>query len=126
MATTLERKLLLYSFVAFYAFAGIMHFITPEVYLEVIPDWLGNKILLNYAAGAVEIAVAVLALMRNTRKFAGLLTIAMLAAFIISHVYFIQIGSCAGDMCIPEWIGYFRLIVIHPLLMYWAWKISKL
>jgi uncharacterized membrane protein len=115
MATTLERKLLLYSFVAFYAFAGIMHFITPEVYLEVIPDWLGNKILLNYAAGAVEIAVAVLALMRNTRKFAGLLTIAMLAAFIISHVYFIQIGSCAGDMCIPEWIGYFR-----------AWKISKL
>jgi hypothetical protein len=29
-------------------------------------------------------------------------------------------------MCIPEWIGYFRLIVIHPLLMYWAWKISKL
>ncbi|OUS18641.1 hypothetical protein A9Q93_03615 [Nonlabens dokdonensis] len=126
MATTLKRKLLLYSFVAFYAFAGIMHFITPEVYLKVIPDWLGNKILLNYAAGAVEIAVAVLALIRTTRKFAGYLAIAMLAAFIISHVYFIQIGSCAGDLCIPEWIGYFRLILIHPLLIYWAWKISKL
>jgi uncharacterized membrane protein len=126
MATTLKRKLLLYSFVAFYAFAGIMHFITPEVYLEVIPDWLGNKTLLNYAAGAVEIAVALLALFRSTRKFAGYLAIAMLAAFIISHVYFIQIGSCEGDMCIPEWIGYFRIIIIHPLLLYWAWKISKL
>ncbi|AGC78311.1 putative membrane protein [Nonlabens dokdonensis] len=126
MATTLKRKLLLYSFVAFYAFAGIMHFITPEVYLKVIPDWLGNKTLLNYAAGAVEIAVALLALFPATRKFAGYLAIAMLAAFIISHVYFIQLGSCAGDLCIPEWIGYFRLIVIHPLLMYWAWKISKL
>ncbi|MEN8816389.1 MAG: hypothetical protein ABF274_05895 [Nonlabens sp.] len=126
MATTLKRKLLLYSFVAFYAFAGIMHFITPEVYLEVIPDWLGNKVVLNYAAGAVEIGVALLALFRPTRKFSGLLTIAMLVAFIISHVYFIQIGSCAGVMCIPEWVGYFRLIVIHPLLLYWAWKISKL
>lgn len=126
MAITIKRKLLFYSFVAFYAFAGIMHFITPEVYLEVIPDWLGNKVILNYAAGAVEIAVALLALFPATRKLAGLITVAMLLAFIISHVYFIQIGSCAGEMCIPEWIGYFRLIVIHPLLLYWAWKISKL
>lgn len=126
MATTIKIKLLLYSFVVFYAFAGIMHFIKPEVYLQVIPDWLGNKVILNYAAGAVEIGVALLALFRSTRTFAGLLTIAMLLAFIISHVYFIQIGSCAGELCIPEWIGYFRLIVIHPLLMYWAWKISKL
>ncbi len=126
MATTIKRKLLLYSFVVFYAFAGIMHFITPEVYLEVRPDWLGNKEVLNYAAGSVEITVATLALFQSTRKYAGYLTIVMLAAFIISHVYFIQVGSCAGDLCIPEWIGYFRLIVIHPLLMYWAWKISKL
>lgn len=122
----MKRKLLLYSFIAFYAFAGIMHFIQPSVYMEVIPDWLGNKEVLNYAAGVVEIAVALLALFNFTRKFAGYLAIAMLAAFIISHIYFIQIGSCAGDLCIPEWIGYFRLIVIHPLLMYWAWKISKL
>lgn len=122
----MKRKLLLYSFIAFYAFAGIMHFIQPSVYMEVIPDWLGNKEVLNYAAGVVEIAVALLALFNFTRKFAGYLAITMLAAFIISHIYFIQIGSCAGDLCIPEWIGYFRLIVIHPLLMYWAWKISKL
>lgn len=122
----MKNKLLLYSFIVFYAFAGIMHFVTPDIYLEVIPDWLGNKELINYVAGAVEILIALLALFNKTRRIAGYLTIAMLIAFIISHVYFIQIGSCAGELCIPEWIGYFRLIVIHPLLIYWALKISKI
>lgn len=120
----MKKKLLLYSFIGFYAFAGVMHFIQPDIYLEVIPDWLGNASLLNYIAGAVELSIAVMACFKLTRKLASYTTIAMLLAFVISHAYFIQIGSCAGDLCIPAWIGWIRLIIIHPLLILWAWKIK--
>ncbi len=119
------QKLSIITFSIFYGFAGIMHFITPETYIEVIPSWLGNTSLLNATAGAVEILIAGLALFNATRRWAGMIAIVMLCAFIISHVYFIQIGSCAGDVCIAPWISWVRLILIHPLLIYWAFRISK-
>lgn len=119
------KKALLYFFILFYGFAGLMHFIQPDIYLEVIPDWLGNKVLFNYLAGAIEIGVAVLACFKKTRKTASYLTIVILLVFIISHIYFIQLGSCAGAICIPAWISWLRLIIVHPLLIWWAWKIRK-
>jgi uncharacterized membrane protein len=112
-------------FVIFYAVAGAMHFISPNIYLKVIPDWLGDKSIINYLSGAVEILVSFLALFNQTRKIAGYLAIAMLVGFTISHVYFIQIGSCAGELCIPKWIAWVRLVLIHPLLIYWAYSVSK-
>jgi len=126
MATQIIPKLSLFTFIAVYLVAGIMHFMKPNIYLEVIPDWLGNKLLINYIAGAAELTVATMAVFYKTRKMAGYLTIAMLLAFIISHIYFLLNGSCAGDLCIPSWIGWLRLIVIHPILIYWAYKITKI
>jgi uncharacterized membrane protein len=122
----MKKKVFLYSFVILYAVAGVMHFITPEIYLEVIPDWLGNQLYINYAAGTVELGIALMALFPKTRKAAGMITIAMLLTFSISHVYFLQNGSCAGEFCIPSWIGWLRLLLIHPLLIFWAWKIVRL
>jgi uncharacterized membrane protein len=122
----MKKKVFLYSFVILYAVAGVMHFITPEIYLEVIPDWLGNQLYVNYAAGTVELGIALMALFPKTRKAAGMITIAMLLTFSISHVYFLQNGSCAGEFCIPSWIGWLRLLLIHPLLIFWAWKIARL
>lgn len=122
----MKSQLLLYSFIALYAIGGVMHFIVPQPYLDVIPDWLGDKMVINYLAGAVELLVALLAIFSKTRKLAGIITIFMLAAFTISHVYFIKNSSCISSFCIPQWIGWVRLIIIHPILIYWAWKISRL
>ena len=119
------KKISIIAFVVFYALAGINHFINPEVYEELIPKWLGNVSTVNTLAGVVELLVAALAIFPKTRKIAGFITIAMLSAFTISHVYFIQLGHCAGDMCLSAWLGWTRLIVIHPLLIYWAYRVSK-
>ncbi|MEO9507657.1 MAG: hypothetical protein ABJN73_04130 [Nonlabens ulvanivorans] len=120
------HKLLLYSFIFLYGIAGILHFVQPDLYLEVIPEWLGNKVIINYLAGAMELLVAILAYSKNTRVVAVYITIAMLLAFTISHVYFIQQGSCAGTFCIAPWIAWVRLLIIHPLLIWWAWSIRKI
>lgn len=125
MAIKLKKILSVYLFSAFYGFAGIMHFVVPSIYVTVIPEELGDPLLLNYAAGIVELAVAGLAAVYKTRKLAGFTAIGMLVVFIISHLYFIQLEGCAGDICLPTWVGWFRLIVIHPLLIYWAWSITR-
>jgi hypothetical protein len=50
----------------------------------------------------------------------------MLISFIPAHIYFIQIGSCVeGGMCVSEWIGWARLLIIHPLLIWWALSVTS-
>jgi uncharacterized membrane protein len=112
----------LYLMAGFYLFGGINHFRTPEFYLPLIPDYLPTPDLLNLLAGIAEIVLAIGLLIPNTRKWAAWGVIAMLLAFIPSHVYFIQLGSCIPDvLCAAEWMGWVRLLLIHPLLIAWAW-----
>lgn len=120
------HKLLLYTFIILYAVAGILHFLQPDLYLEVIPEWLGDASIINGLAGAIEILVALLACFKATRSTASYITIAMVLAFTMSHIYIIQQGSCAGTFCIASWIAWMRLLVIHPLLIWWAWSIKNI
>ncbi|MHA7131429.1 DoxX family protein [Algoriphagus namhaensis] len=120
------RTGLLYIMAFFYLVAGVNHFIKPEFYLPLIPDYMPDAALLNIISGVAEILGAIGLLIPATRKLAAWGIILMLVAFVPSHVYFIQIGSCVPDvLCVDEWIGWVRLIVIHPVLIYWAWIYTK-
>ena len=106
----------------FYFVAGLNHFLDPNFYLSLIPKYLGDPIFINHVAGVVEIAFAIGLRFSKTRRLAIYGIILMLIAFIPSHMYFIQIGGCVeGSLCVPVWVGWFRLLIIHPLLIYWAW-----
>lgn len=110
-----------------YIIAGLNHFIQPEIYYPLIPPYLGDPSLINLAAGIAEVLLGIGLLVKPTRKLAAYGLIAMLIAFVPSHLYFIQIGSCVESiLCVAPWIAWARLIVIHPLLMYWAYVASTL
>lgn len=110
----------------FYLFAGVNHFINPEFYLDLIPNYLPWHDIINVLAGIAEIVIGLGFLVSSTRRWAAISTIILLIAFIPSHVYFIQIGSCVeGGLCVPEYIGWIRLILVHPVLIYWAWWSGK-
>jgi uncharacterized membrane protein len=110
----------------FYVLAGINHFINPSFYLPLIPPYLLWHNFINICSGIVEILFGILLIPTITRKWAAYGIIAMLIAFIPSHVYFIEINSCIeGGLCVPQWIGWLRLVVIHPILIYWAWSNRK-
>ena len=111
----------------FYFVLGANHFIDPEAYYELIPPYFKYPEFFNIVAGAAEMLLAIGLVFQKTRKLAAYGIIAMLVVFITSHVHFIQIGSCIeGGLCVPEWLAWLRLIVIHPLLMYWAWSVRNL
>lgn len=122
----MKHKISLYLQAAFYLFAGTNHFINPAFYLDLIPDYLPYHDAINLVSGVVEIGFGIGLLFPSTRKLAALGIIAMLIAFIPSHWYFIQIGGCVdGGLCAPLWVGWVRLVIIHPLLIYWAWSCRK-
>jgi uncharacterized membrane protein len=111
---------------AFYVFAGVNHFINPQFYEPLIPDYLPWNSFINFASGALEIIFGFGVFVKPYRKFSSRALIFLLILFIPSHVYFIQIGACIPDgLCTPIWVAWLRLVLIHPVLMYWAYFVSK-
>lgn len=110
----------------FYVAAGLNHFWHPEFYLPLIPDYLPWPKVLNFLSGLGEIVFGLGLFFPQTRKAATWGIICLLIAFIPAHVYFIEIGSCvAHSLCVPPWVSWLRLILIHPLLMAWAYWVGK-
>jgi len=120
------KKIGLYLMAAFYFIAGLNHFLNPDDYYPLIPSYLPYPDFINIFSGIVEVAFSIGLFFPATQRFSAWGIILMLIAFIPSHIYFIQIGSCVPDgLCVPEWIGLFRLVIIHPLLIFWAWIYTK-
>ena len=97
----------------------------PEFYYPLIPDYFENKPLVNLLAGVAEVIVGVGYIFKATMKWSAIATIIMLLLFIPSHTHFIHIGSCSKEsLCVHPIIAWGRLLVIHPLLILWAFAIA--
>ncbi len=115
-----------YGLILFMFIAGINHLINPQFYIPLIPDYLPNPSSINLLSGLLEILFSVLLVPSSTRKFSALAIIILLILFIPSHIYFIQIGACVEEgLCTPKWVAWTRLILVHPLLMLWSWKVGR-
>ena len=126
MSSHRMKKAAFWLLVAFYLFAGANHFINPSFYSGLIPPYLPWHDLINIISGIAEIILAGLLLLPRTRLFAAKGIIVLLIAFIPAHIYFIQINSCIPNgLCVPQWLGWVRLIIVHPLLIAWAWWCRK-
>ena len=113
------KKAALYIFALFFIVAGVNHFINPAFYLPLIPPYFPFPAIINIVSGVLEIIAGGLLFLPQYRRWGGWLIVAMMIAFIPSHVYFIQMGNCVpGGLCVPAWVGWARLLVIHPLLIF--------
>lgn len=112
---------------AAYFLAGINHFRAPEFYLPLIPDYLGHKILLNNLSGVAEVVLGLGLIHVKSRRYAAWGIMAMLVAFLPAHIWFIQKGGCLdpNGLCVPVWVAWVRLLVVHPLLLWWAYRCCK-
>ena len=125
MKTSIQ-KVIIHALGYFYLVAGINHFLTPYFYLPLIPPFFSSPEAINVLAGVAELLLGVGVLYFPTRKRAAWGIVVLLVCFIPSHVYFIQVGSCIPEgLCVPAWIGWIRLLLIHPVLIYWAVWVAK-
>jgi len=124
--TSMTKNIGVYLMALFYLLAGINHFLSPEGYYQIIPEYLGDPSLINIASGIAEIVFALLLLVPETRKAACYGIILMLIAFIPAHIQMIRTGFCIQHtLCLSTWVLWARLLIFQPLLIWWAWRVGK-
>jgi uncharacterized membrane protein len=120
------KKISLILLIALYGTAGINHFVHPYFYYSLIPPYIPNPVLINIAAGIVEIIAALLLIIPTSRKYGAYLIVAMLIAFIPSHIYSIQMRSgMHQQISIFSLRPWLRLFPLQFILIWWAWSHRK-
>lgn len=106
-----------------YAFAGMLHFFKPKMYMRVIPRYLPNHKLLVILSGIAEVILGITICIPALKNTSIYLLIIMLLLFLMVHIY--MLTEKKASIGIPKWI----LILRIPLqfgLMYWAFWYLKL
>ena len=117
----MRRNISCYIMASFYFFAGLNHFIRPDGYIKMIPDYFKFHTLINYLSGFAEILLGIMVAISVSRRFACKAIILMLVLFLPVHIYMLQTGWCLNGKCFPFWLIWVRLLILQPLLIYWAW-----
>jgi uncharacterized membrane protein len=122
----MKKQAGIYIMAVLYLLAGFNHFRNPAFYYKIIPPYLGNPVLINMVSGISEIMLAMLLLFKISRKWACYGIILMLVAFIPAHVFMLQKDFPVNGYHTAGWILWARLIIIQPLLVWWAWSLRKM
>jgi len=104
--------------------SGVLHFLTPGVFLAIVPPALPRPDLLVAISGAAEIAGALGLGLPATRRAASWGLIALLLAVFPANIQMlwnaIQSGASAG------WLALLWLrLPIQPLLIWLAWRAGR-
>ncbi len=114
------KLILTYLFGAFMIFGGVNHFLKPEMYAPIIPDFLPNTAI-NYLVGIVEIIVGFGVFIPQFRSQATLGILILMLIFLPLHVIDVFKANPA--------IGNHQMALIRLpvqfLFIFWAWFIYK-
>jgi uncharacterized membrane protein len=106
--------------------AGINHFHNPQSYYRIIPHYLPYPILINNLAGCFELLFSLMLIFPKTRAIAAWGIILMLIAFLPVHINMIYDAPLKlGSLTVTPLIAWIRLVILQPLLIWWAWWYTK-
>ncbi|HLB08199.1 MAG TPA: hypothetical protein VK617_01595 [Gemmatimonadaceae bacterium] len=105
----------------FFTFAGVMHFVRPELYAAIVPPWLPNAPLLVALSGAFEILGGLGVLSPRTRRAAGWGLIALLIAVFPANIQMLHLAYVFNASALWKAALWFRLPLQLPML-WWVWR----
>ena len=117
------KRPLLYLMAPAYVVAGVLHFIVPELYVQIIPPIFPAALMLVYLSGIAEIAVGIGLLIPRTRQLAAWSTIALLIAIFPANIYMATHGVViegmpgGGD---PSGLVRWGRLPLQGVLILWA------
>lgn len=106
-----------------FAAAGILHFVSAEIYVRIVPPFLPDPHLLVLLSGVFEVAGGLGLLVPRLRRAAGLGLVLLLAAVFPANVYMALDPDGAGRGIAPALL-WLRL-PLQPLLAWWVWRASR-
>ncbi len=84
------KTMTIYFMSAAYIYVGIQHFIDPDFFLAIMPDYLPLHLEAVYLSGVFEILLGGMLLFKEYRKVAGWGLIALLLAVFPANIYLAQ------------------------------------
>jgi uncharacterized membrane protein len=105
-----------YLMAALFVGAGVMHFVSPKVYVRIVPPVFPFPEVLVAVSGAAEIAGGFGLLVSRVRRSAAYGLVALLIAVFPANIYMAMDG-----LMLPAWILWARL----PLQLVLIWLVLK-
>lgn len=93
----------------FFMVAGVNHFISPAIYLGIMPPALPWPLALVYVSGVAEVAGGVGVLIPALRRWAAWGLIALLVAVFPANIYAACHGMVINGHSVPTWVLWLRL-----------------
>ncbi len=115
------QTLSLYAIAAMFTAAGVAHFVKPDVFVPLVPSYLPAPKLLVYVSGVFEVLGGLGVLLSSVRVYAGWGLIAMLAVFLVVHIYMVRDPDGRFE-ALPTWMLWVRIPLQFVLMawVYWA------
>ena len=110
------RKISLILLAAFFVVAGVNHFLNPQAYLAMMPEYIPFPSVMNFISGGAEIAGGLGILMPALRQYAAWGLIALLVAVFPANVN-VALHGWEG-VTLPTWVLWARLPLQFVLI---AW-----
>ncbi|MEF8806666.1 DoxX family protein [Natronomonas sp.] len=116
---------LCYAMGGIYIIAGIMHFVVPESYVQIVPPYLPAPLALVYLSGIAEAALGLGVLHPRTRPYAAWGLIALLIAIFPANVYMatsgVVIEGASAPIRDPSSLARWARLPMQVVLIAWAW-----
>lgn len=124
------KRPLLYVMGAGYIVAGVLHFIVPELYVQIIPPIFPAALTLVYLSGIAEIVVGIGLVIPHTRQYAAWATVALLIAIFPANIYMatsgVIIDGMPGGGDPSELVRWGRLPLQGVLILWALWYTTPL
>jgi len=119
------KKMTIYFMSVGYIYVGIRHFIDPDFFLAIMPDYLPLHLEAVYLSGFFEILLGGMLLFKKYRKVAGWGLIALLIAVFPANIYLAQNEVAQQTLNISQTTAIVRLPfqALFIGLAYWHTKI---
>jgi uncharacterized membrane protein len=108
----------------FFVFAGLLHFLRPAFYVQIMPPALPWPLGLVYLSGACEILGGCAILPARTRRLAGYGLIALLVAVFPANIYMLMHPVPVAGWDVPNWLLWARLPLQGGLIACVWWAIT--
>lgn len=99
---------------------GVMHFVHPKTFVDIMPPYLPWHLELVWISGAIEIALGVLLIPEFTRGYAAIGLIALFVAVYPANIHMAMNDVPFKGRPVPRWAHAIRL-PLQFVFMAWAW-----
>jgi uncharacterized membrane protein len=122
LSVRIIKTFLRYLFAIFFVGSGILHFVTPDFYLKIMPPYLPWHVALVQISGVAEIVLGTMLMFRDLQRLAAWGLILLLIAVFPANIYVYQHQEIIPD--VPA-IAHLLRLPLQGVFILWAFWYAR-